>query len=583
MTALLPFLRGLHLVCLVSLLGVLALPLAVAGGADAARAGVRPLARASLGGAVATLLLWLLAQTASFAGADPGDWGEVAAALPAVVARTRFGHVLVLRLVLLLAALPLLGRGRAAWTVAAVLAAMALATQTAIGHAGAAGGGVGTDLQASEALHLIAAGVWLGGVVPLLRLLSVLPPAGAAAATRRFAWIGVPAVLVLMATAFVQGDILIGGVGGLFGSAYGRTALLKVGLFVALIMLALVNRFVFVRRAGRALSVSIAAEALLGAAVLFAAAALASDEPGAHIEPIWPFPLRPSLTALAEPELRAEIVTSTVFCALGALLVLGALAWRRGRWPLLATGLGTLWFAAPHLAPLLVDAYPTSYFVSPTGFSAASILRGRQVFADNCVSCHGAEGRGDGPQGRGLPVPPADLTAGHLWEHSDGELFWWLTHGMDAPEGGLSMPGFAATLSEDDRWAAIDFIRANNAGHAFRAAGAWPPAMTAPDIPLACPDGHDLALSDLRGDIRIATLPGASAPLPTAPPAATLVPAVPQALAAGVDGRCAIAGPQAWDALAILFGVPPAALAGRQGVLRPAAMPSGLHAHHHGG
>jgi len=33
-----------------------------------------------------------------------------------------------------------------------------------------------------------------------------------------------------------------------------------------------------------------------------------------------------------------------------------------------------------------------------------------KVFAQNCASCHGTEGRGDGPKAAGLPQAPADLT-----------------------------------------------------------------------------------------------------------------------------------------------------------------------------
>lgn len=35
---------------------------------------------------------------------------------------------------------------------------------------------------------------------------------------------------------------------------------------------------------------------------------------------------------------------------------------------------------------------------------------GAAFFADNCTSCHGGQGRGDGPLAAGLPVAPADLT-----------------------------------------------------------------------------------------------------------------------------------------------------------------------------
>ena len=39
---------------------------------------------------------------------------------------------------------------------------------------------------------------------------------------------------------------------------------------------------------------------------------------------------------------------------------------------------------------------------------------------------------------KSLAMPPADLTAEHLFTHSDGELFWWLTHGMEGPDGKLA-------------------------------------------------------------------------------------------------------------------------------------------------
>jgi mono/diheme cytochrome c family protein len=78
------------------------------------------------------------------------------------------------------------------------------------------------------------------------------------------------------------------------------------------------------------------------------------------------------------------------------------------------------------------------------------------------VSCHGAEGHGDGPASVGLEMPPADLTAPHLWDHPDGELFWWISHGMFGPDGKRVMTGFAATLDEDTSWALIDFLHANN-------------------------------------------------------------------------------------------------------------------------
>ncbi|HEY7545393.1 MAG TPA: c-type cytochrome [Blastocatellia bacterium] len=45
------------------------------------------------------------------------------------------------------------------------------------------------------------------------------------------------------------------------------------------------------------------------------------------------------------------------------------------------------------------------------GQDAAFAARGRKLFAQYCVSCHGNDGKGHGPVEASLKVPPADLTA----------------------------------------------------------------------------------------------------------------------------------------------------------------------------
>jgi mono/diheme cytochrome c family protein len=373
---------------------------------------------------------------------------------------------------------------------------------------------------------------------------------------------------VLIATALVQGDALLGGLPGLFGTEYGHVVLVKLALFAVLLTLAMVNRFVLTARfergqSGRAvLGVAIGIEAVAGVAVVLAAAMLASQEPGLHADPVWPFALRPSMAALADPDIRLEVTLALVAGAAGVLTAIAGLPWRRGRWPSLAVGLAAFVFAAPHLRPLLVEAYPTSYLRSPSGFAAASIVRGAAVYAANCVRCHGPAGQGDGPEARSLPVPPANLTEPHLWEHSDGELFWWLTHGMDSPEGGLSMPGFAMALSEDDRWAVIDFIRANNAGLTLRTTGAWPSPVPAPGLPLVCADGSQSDMAALRGR---PTQVLAGLPTPNDQQRVGDLATVhlsPRPINDRVADGCLAATPDAWPAYAILTGVAPTALSG---------------------
>ena len=127
------------------------------------------------------------------------------------------------------------------------------------------------------------------------------------------------------------------------------------------------------------------------------------------------------------------------------------------------------WFP---LRPAIEPAYPTSYYAPSEPYAAASIVRGDAVYADNCALCHGTNGRGDGPAAAGLPTRPADLTEPHLFAHSPGDLFWWVSHGMD--EG--VMPGFAGALDPNQRWNVINFIRARAA--AVVLSGAIPLAST---------------------------------------------------------------------------------------------------------
>ncbi|HYZ61361.1 MAG TPA: c-type cytochrome, partial [Acetobacteraceae bacterium] len=265
--------------------------------------------------------------------------------------------------------------------------------------------------------------------------------------------------------------------------------------------------------AKRTLARSVAAEALLGLVVVLAAGLLGGLTPAMHAEALWPFAWRPSLDALEEPDLVPEIATAAAWIVLSVLLAIATFFWRRRAfWGAALLAAAVIGLAAPHLSPLLVEAYPTQYWSSPTGFSVHSIAEGGKLFPPNCAVCHGAGGRGDGPGATGLPVPPADLTAEHLWAHADGELFWWLSHGMVGPTGELVMPGFEDVLSTEQRWALIDWIRANNAGVAHRATGAWPVPILAPGLAVSC-GGHPGTFADLQGRVlRLVFAPSAPAP-----------------------------------------------------------------------
>ena len=101
------------------------------------------------------------------------------------------------------------------------------------------------------------------------------------------------------------------------------------------------------------------------------------------------------------------------------------------------------------------DRTPTTSTANPAANDAATIAQGQQLFAQNCAICHGAAGKGDGPLGKNLNPRPADLTGSHLTTHTDGDLYWWVSHGI----AGTGMPAFSGALSDQDIWAIIRYLR----------------------------------------------------------------------------------------------------------------------------
>ena len=107
-------------------------------------------------------------------------------------------------------------------------------------------------------MHLIAVGAWLGGLLPYMLYLGTLDRENAQAwidtvheATRRFSNIGVVAVLTIAVTGIVNTLNLVASGELLSHTDYGRLLSLKLAIFVAMVMTAIVNRFVLTPRASR--------------------------------------------------------------------------------------------------------------------------------------------------------------------------------------------------------------------------------------------------------------------------------------------------------------------------------------------
>jgi putative copper resistance protein D len=169
-----------------------------------------------------------------------------------VLTQTQPGQVWLIRAGLALAfavTLPflpgLLRNGKAAsvalWS-GALLATLLTASLAWLGHAGAGEGPQQGVQLAGDLVHLIAAGVWPGGLAPFAIALRLYLQAGdptsltiASAATRRFSTLSLVAVAFLALSGIVNSYFLVGTFHALVATDYGRLLSLKLVLFAAMI------------------------------------------------------------------------------------------------------------------------------------------------------------------------------------------------------------------------------------------------------------------------------------------------------------------------------------------------------------
>jgi putative copper resistance protein D len=248
----------------------------------------RTLAWASLVSAGAAGLAWLVIETRAIA--ETGSLAETVSAVPVVLFGTRFGQIVALQGLSLIAAAAATSSRIRRGGLAAFFAGVATLLEAGHSHAFAMAHGL-SALLVSQALHLVAAGAWLGGLLPLFILVRRSPPDLVAVAARRFSVLGLAAVATLAATALFQGWVLSGGLHGLTGTAYGTVLLIKAGLFAAMVVIAARNRFRLTPTLAtshgelikQALARSIAVETVLGFSIVIAAGMLGSLEPGMHL------------------------------------------------------------------------------------------------------------------------------------------------------------------------------------------------------------------------------------------------------------------------------------------------------------
>jgi copper transport protein len=96
---------------------------------------------------------------------------------------------------------------------------------------------------ADQWLHMLAAGVWVGGLVWLLLGLRGLDGPARAAAVRRFSQVAFAAVAVIGVTGVLRAVPEVGSLGALVSTSFGVTLLIKSSLFAVLMGIAWRNRY----------------------------------------------------------------------------------------------------------------------------------------------------------------------------------------------------------------------------------------------------------------------------------------------------------------------------------------------------
>jgi len=90
---------------------------------------------------------------------------------------------------------------------------------------------------------------------------------------------------------------------------------------------------------------------------------------------------------------------------------------------------------------------------NPLKNDVVATKKGKKMFNQLCVICHGTKGKGDGVAGVALNPKPASFITKAFSVQTDGALFWKIT------EGNTPMASYKDLLSETERWQLINYLR----------------------------------------------------------------------------------------------------------------------------
>ncbi|MGD8404373.1 MAG: c-type cytochrome [Anaerolineales bacterium] len=88
-------------------------------------------------------------------------------------------------------------------------------------------------------------------------------------------------------------------------------------------------------------------------------------------------------------------------------------------------------------------------------WTAMGLQEGKEIYVANCLTCHGDAGNGLGSYAGTLIVTPADFKQDPFQNMPDEQWFWHVSEGIQ----GTVMPPWKESLTEDERWKVIRYVK----------------------------------------------------------------------------------------------------------------------------
>lgn len=452
---------------------------------------------------------------------QPAVWFEI-------IRETRMGHLWVARaisaVIMLLVFIYILRleRIKLHYVLGAIVASLPLIAGSLVSHSAAEE--ISFISIFPYALHILLAGAWFGALPAFLLIVFTsrkketnnwLPDSSSINGLKQFSKIALPVMLAIVVTGVIIANRMVEeDYHALVSSSYGWLLNIKLALLSIILLIAYQARskwlplFIEVNSSEEKIKGSeslwkwVRVEFVLAIFLVLFATILANTIPAKHaIIDNWPYSFRLSVDATwDEANVQLLFWGGLALCLLAIGMAWFAVSnrWEMKRRILIPTLLVVLSLAIA-LPPLAIDAYPETYRSTPVPFDVISISNGAALYAQNCVSCHGPQGKGNGIVAKTFNPPPADLlTEPHTARHTAGDFFHWLTYGIK----NTGMPGFSGNLSEEDRWDVVNYMHGMSRGYQGRLLNpkVMPekPSLGPPIFPYFAHDGSSGVIKDFR-------------------------------------------------------------------------------------